>query len=142
METAKKATLFVHLATCNVITLYISSLSWLEFMHVVGSAAWRAQLPAAWQDQYQLHRWQDVSVRQTYLRAMRSWLEHLLMAYSWAEIDLTSTISQQALQYVELYNLDTHDAAHWASAQAAGVLDLASFDKGFLRVDSLHLWTL
>ena len=168
---------FVHLATCNVTTLYISSLSWLEFVHVVSSAEWRAQLPSTWQAQYQLyqlrmdcsataaallapglpwhataygsdqadlilHRWQDAPVRQAYLKAMRAWLEQLLQAYPWAEIDLTSAIAQRALQYVEQYNLDTHDAAHWASAEEAGVMDLASFDRGFRRVDGLHLWTL
>ncbi len=38
------------------------------------------------------------------------------------------------------WNLQATDALHLACAEEAGVMDFASFDRGFRRVDQLILW--
>ena len=136
------ADFLVHLATCGVTTLFISSLSWIEFTHVVTSQRWRDGLPAAIQQQYRLQRWHQAPIRQTYLQAMLAHFQALLASFAWDEIALTVDIRIAALKAVQAYDLDTHDAVHWASAQEAGVPNLASFDQDFGRITGLHLWTL
>jgi predicted nucleic acid-binding protein len=53
---------------------------------------------------------------------------------------LTDQVRLAALQLVSRYNIGPHDAANLASAQFVGVLDLASFDRAYHRVDDLFLW--
>jgi predicted nucleic acid-binding protein len=85
-------------------------------------------------------RWQEPLVRQAYVQAFVNGLNALLAQFSWVEIDLIPQIRTTALQLVAQYNLGGQDAVHLASATWAGVLDVASFDEGFRRVDGLSLW--
>ena len=90
----------VHLATCGVTTLFLSSLSWIEFVHVVTSQRWRDWLPTGLQQQYRLHRWHQAPVRQAYLQGMLSQFQRLLAPFAWNEIALTADIRMNALQVV------------------------------------------
>ena len=58
----------------------------------------------------------------------------------WGQPVITCRARSIALEFVSRYNVGPHDAANLASAQFAGVLDLASFDRGYRRVDGLFLW--
>ncbi len=69
-------------------------------------------------------------------------LNALLSGFNWYEIDVTVDVSVHALQLMAQYTLKGQDATHVACAKAAGVVDLASFDTDFRRVDGLHLWTI
>lgn len=90
--------------------------------------------------EFQFHRWDEPSVRQTYLQWMMRRLESVFEHFPFTEISLTPTVRQLALTNVANYNLGAHDAVHLASAQRPGVLDIASFDRGYERVDDLFLW--
>ncbi len=79
-------------------------------------------------------------MRQRYLTALLGRFEALLNQFGWAEVGITSAVRRRALQYIGQYNLQSQDAMHLACAAEAGVSDLASFDQGFRRVDSLQLW--
>lgn len=120
--------------------VYVSSLSWLGFGHTVMRQNFQARLPAATQQQYALHQWQNRAVREQYLQAMLGLLDRLLAQFAWTEVSLTPSVSREALRLLTNYRLDSHDAAHLASAGAAGVGDLASLDAGYRRVDGLNLW--
>jgi predicted nucleic acid-binding protein len=133
--------LFQHLAACQLTTLYVSPLSWTEFAHVIRTQQFRDGLSTAWQQQYGLARWaQEPAVRPRYLAALVGQLEALLDQIGWAEVAITSDVRRRALQYVYQYNLRSQDAVHLACVAEAGVVDLASFDEGFRRVDNLSLW--
>lgn len=70
-------------------------------------------------------------------------LDRLLTPFSpfeWEEVPLTPGVRARAMQYIPAYSLGAHDAVLVASAMEAGVLDLASLDEGFRRVDGLYLW--
>jgi predicted nucleic acid-binding protein len=121
-------------------TIYLSSLSWLEFTHVVMKEDFRRTLPGEFQARFRLHRWQTPRVRQTYLRFMVSQLTGMLASFDWAEISLTAAIRGAAIEYVASHNLDTHDATHLATARHEGIEHLATLDTTFRRVDGLHLW--
>jgi predicted nucleic acid-binding protein len=135
-----------HLATMGLTTLYVSSLSWLEFGYAVLSATFRAGLADEWQAQYALPHWGQPDIaaahRDAYLTAMVDRALAVLQEFPWVEISLSPDISVHALQLMGQYNLRGQDAGHVACAQAANVVDLGSFDTDFHRVDGLHLWTL
>ena len=137
---ARAAALFVHLAQHALTTLHICSLSWMEFVHVISRQDFRDSLDASWQQQYQLDRWAQPHVRQTYLQALLALMKDLLDQYGWEEMAVTPAVRTRALAHVMTYNLDAQDAVHLASAEAAGVMALASFDRGFRRIDHLYLW--
>jgi len=133
--------LFRHLDACQLTTLYVSPLSWMEFAHVIRTQRFRDGLSPQWQQQYDLARWsQDPAVRQRYLAALLGQFEALLDQFGWAEVVITSDVRRRALQYIAQYNLQSQDAVHLACAAEAGVVDLASLDEGFRRVDNLYLW--
>ena len=79
-------------------------------------------------------------MRTSYLQWFLTAFEQLFGQFEWSEAVLTSGVRAQALQYVADYNLETHDAVHLASAFRHGVIDLASLDEAFRRVDGLNLW--
>ena len=120
--------------------LYISPLLLLEFAHTIRREDFRDKLPPDWHQQHRLHRWDDPQTRQRYLQTWYGLLEGLLAQFEWSEIAVTPAVRTRALGYVSTYNLKPQDAAHLACAHEAGVVDLASFDEGFRRVDGLHLW--
>ena len=138
---ALAARLFQHLDAYQVTPLYVSPLSWTEFVHVIRTQTFRDGLSPQWQQQYDLARWaQDPAIRQRYLVALLGQLEALLDQFGWAEVVITSQVRRRALQYIVQYNLQSQDAMLLACAAEAGVMDLASFDQGFRRVDNLYLW--
>jgi predicted nucleic acid-binding protein len=69
-------------------------------------------------------------------------LQGLLDNFAWYEIGVTADVRVHALQLMVQFQLKGLDATHVACAQAANVLDLASFDRDLRRVDGLHLWTV
>ena len=130
------------LAECGLTTIYLSSLSWMEFCHVVTRKRFRDGLEPEVQAQFRLTLWDDEeSVRRNYLGVLLEDLNALLEQFEWNEISVTPAVRQVASELVASYRLDGQDATHVACAMEAGVLDLASFDEGFLRVDGLHVWT-
>jgi predicted nucleic acid-binding protein len=130
----------VHLQSYHLTSIYLSSLSWLEIVNAVRRLNFRNALPAEWQQEYQLNRWQNPWVRQRYFQAWLGLLDGLLAQFEWIELAITPAVRVRALDYVSIYNLKPQDAAHLACANNAGVVDLASFDEDFRRVDGLHLW--
>jgi predicted nucleic acid-binding protein len=128
------------LARNGLTALYISPLTWFEFAHTIRRQDFRDKLPPGWWQQYRLHRWEDPRIRQQYLEDWYGLFEGLLAQFGWSEVVITPAVRVRALGYVSTYNLKPQDAAHLACAFEEGVADLASFDEGFRRVDSLHLW--
>jgi predicted nucleic acid-binding protein len=120
--------------------VYVSSLSWLEFTHVITREGFRTGLAAELQQRFRLHRWAEPLVRQRYVQALLRNFEDLLEAFVWSEVSLTPQIRVTATQYVAQYNLGSQDAVHLASATETGVFDIASLDRGFRRVDGIDLW--
>jgi len=132
-------TLFRRLAETGTV-LYLSSLSWIEFAHVVSRERFRQRLTAAERRQYGLDRWESSETRQAYLGALSGAVQGMLDYFRWEEIPLNTDVRVLALDYMARYALGRHDAAHLASATYAQVSDLASFDEAFRRVDGLALW--
>jgi predicted nucleic acid-binding protein len=125
----------------GVTTLYLSSLAWLEYAHVIMRPDFRSQLAAELQRQFDFDRWeQDAAVRQRYFGHSIQVLNDFLDQFGWVEVSLTDQVRAAALQMMGQYNVGAHDAVHLASAQFAGVADLASFDRGYRRVDGVFLW--
>lgn len=121
-------------------TIYLSSLSWTEFVHAIRKESFRTSLPPELQDQLSVARWQDSRVRGEYLDFFLSLFQRLIDHFDWAEVPVTSTIRRRAVDLIKQFNLGTQDAIHVASAFEADVVDLASFDEGYRRVDGLVLW--
>jgi predicted nucleic acid-binding protein len=89
---------------------------------------------------FRLDHWQEPAVRRAWTAHLLGNFEILLSQCDWAEIALTPAIRAAAIDLIAEYNLNTHDAVHLASAREAGVVNLASLDRGYRRVDGLHLW--
>jgi predicted nucleic acid-binding protein len=129
------------LAASTATTLYLSSLSWLEFAHVVTRQDFRDALPASWQRRHHLARWEGPpAVRRAYVEAIRDELRALLDGFAWVELPLTTAVRTLAIEYFHRFGINVQDAAHLASAALAGVTQVASFDVQFRRDDGLHLW--
>ncbi len=64
----------------------------------------------------------------------------MLTPFVWYEVSVTPDVRRRALQHMMRWNLQATDALHLACAEEAGVMDFASFDRGFRRVDQLILW--
>jgi predicted nucleic acid-binding protein len=120
--------------------IYVSSLAWMEFAYVIARQDFRSRLPSEVAQQFQLERWQRQRVRRAYLDAQLSLFQQFLDQFTWVEVPLTSDVRTTALDIVKELNLDPHDAVHLASATLNGVLDLASLDRAYRRVDGLSLW--
>ena len=132
----------LQIAAAEMTTLYVSSLTWLEFGNAVLRADFRAGLAADVQRQYGLDDWGTAEVRDDYLAAMLNRLHALLSGFDRYEVSVTLDVSIHALQLMGQHALRWQDAAHVACAQAVGVVDVVSFDRVFRRVDGLHLWTV
>jgi predicted nucleic acid-binding protein len=125
----------------GITTLYVSSLVWLEYAHVITRPAFRSALPEHTQREFAFEHWEnDPAVRQRYFEYSINLLNEFLDQIGWVEVSLTDQVRAAALQFIGQYNMGSHDAANVASAQFAGVIDLASFDQGYRRVDGLFLW--
>lgn len=55
-------------------------------------------------------------------------------------IPLTDQVWHVAALLIAMYNLKMHDATYLATASLAEMVDMASFDRGYRRVDRLFLW--
>jgi predicted nucleic acid-binding protein len=138
---AAASAFLVNVADAERTRLYVSTLVWIEFAHVVMQPRFHQGLPPDVQAAYSLAHWDLASVRDAYLTAMLERLQDLLEAFGWYEIEVTADIRVHALQLMAQYDLDGHDATHVASAQAAKLTDVVSFDSDFRRVDGLILWS-
>lgn len=121
-------------------TVYLSSILWIEFAHVIRRTDFRESLADDLRESLRLHEWDRPQVRQSYLRTLVGSLEALLEHFTWVEIPLTPEVRTVAIEYISRYNVGSQDAAHLASATVAGVVDLASLDRSFRRIDGLTLW--
>jgi predicted nucleic acid-binding protein len=120
--------------------IFLSSLVWVEFSHVVVRERFRTRLFAERARQFDLAHWDQPEVRELYLESLLSDLEALLVQFGWTEIPLTRAVRQLATRNIVRYNLGPHDAVHLASATEAGITNFASLDRGYRRVEGLHLW--
>jgi predicted nucleic acid-binding protein len=136
----RAAMLLVRMAAGGGMRVIISSLTWIEFLNVITRPMFRDALPSDLRQRLRLGRWHDAMVRQTYVRAMLARFEGLLAQFDYAEIPMTISIRNAAIQLAIAHNLRAQDAVHLASAQHSGVSHLASFDEAFRRVDGIHLW--
>jgi predicted nucleic acid-binding protein len=132
----------IQIAAAGMTTLYVSSLTWLEFGNAVLRADFRAGLAADLQREYRLDDWGAADVRDDYLAAMLNRLYALLSGFDRYDVAVTLDVSVHALQLMGQHGLRWQDAAHVACAQAVGVVDVVSFDSAFRRVDGLYLWTV
>lgn len=121
-------------------TLYVSSLTWIEFENVILKPQFRARLPREWHQRFGLARWQDATIRRAYIEFMLGIFDDALASFTWNEIPLTPDIRRRAARDIADHNVRPHDAVHLASATAVGVADFASLDEAFRRVDRLLLW--
>jgi len=120
--------------------LYLSSLSWMEYLNVVIKERFRQRLPGGVAQQLRLIQWQNASIRRSYSEFMLAAFDTALAEFTTEEVALTPAVRRAAMGLVGDYDLRPHDAVHLASAFAAGCFDLASFDQAFRRVDGLVLW--
>jgi predicted nucleic acid-binding protein len=121
-------------------TLFVSSLTWMEFVNVVIKDRFRANLPDSLRSQLNLDRWQRSSVRRQYLDLLLQRLKELLDQFPWREVWLTPEVRELAVHDILNFNLRPLDAVMRASATYVGVSDFASFDEAYRRVDGLTLW--
>jgi predicted nucleic acid-binding protein len=137
---ARCAAFMRHVASGARTMLYISSLSWLEFIHTITRERFREIASAELRQRFRLDHWDEASVRRAYVAQLTSDFEVLLSQCDWTEVWLTPAIRADAIDMIATYNLNTHDAVHLATMRDMGVVHLASLDRGFRRVDGLHLW--
>lgn len=120
--------------------LYVSSLCWIEFANVIMKERLRASLSEEARRRFRLRQWQDAAVREAYLQSMLEAFDTMLAQFAWSEITLAPAVRQRANRYIARYRLSAHDAVHAASAEYAGVTDLAALDEAYRRVDGIVLW--
>jgi predicted nucleic acid-binding protein len=128
------------LAEDGHVTLVLSTLSWIECTHVVSRQNFCDRLPADFRQQFRLEQWDQPLVRQVYLQMLGGLFEALLAQYDIVEVPVTGEARALAVQYVAQYGLRGQDAVHLASAIQEGVLDMASLDATYRRVEGLVLW--
>ncbi|MFN8634933.1 MAG: type II toxin-antitoxin system VapC family toxin [Chloroflexota bacterium] len=121
-------------------TLYVSSLSWLEVAHVITRPGFREALPDELQRRYRIGRWQRPDIRRAYIDGLLGDFESVLGQFAWVEVPLTPMVRRLTTRFMAEYGLGSQDAAHLASAAQEGVVDFASLDVAFRRVDDLDLW--
>lgn len=128
------------LMEAGLTTLYLSSLVWNEFIHTIRRESFRAALTADIDKSFDLARWEAPFVRERYLSFYHEALDDILDNFDWFEVPFDGQVRTEAFRLIVQYNLGSQDAVHLASANLAGVLDLASFDRQFRRIDGLYLW--
>lgn len=121
-------------------TLYMSSLSWLEFIHTITRQRFRDIADDDLRRRFRLDRWEDPPIRQAYIAYMTESFTAFLDQCDWAEVDLTPAIRAEAIRLLAAYNLNAHDAVHLATARDVAAADFVSLDRGYRRVETLHLW--
>lgn len=122
-------------------TVYVSAITWLEYLNVIKGDAFRQRLPVEMRQHYSLERWQEKSVRASYFTDLLDDFEQLFRQFKeLIEISLVPEVRIAAIGYAVEYDLRRLDAVHLASAIKMGIFDFASLDGSFRRVDNLHLW--
>jgi predicted nucleic acid-binding protein len=101
-------------------TVYVSPLSWTEYLHIVTMERVRATLPPPLHRAFRLSEWQQPSVRQTFMQTMLGLLDRLLDQFPAADISITRDTRRLATDYMIRYNLKSQDAMHLACATLAG----------------------
>lgn len=127
-------------AASHTTEIFLSSLTWMEFASAVAKERFRAGLPEELQRNLALRWWQRRPVRRRYLEFLLQRLQDTLDQFQWNEVSLTPEVRTLAIEGIMQFNLRSHDAVVHASAEWAGVTDLASFDEAYRRVDGFVLW--
>lgn len=128
---------FCNLLIADGATVYISELVRLEFSNsyrrLIGS------LPPDVFREHGLRRWdKSATVRQRWLDRGKESLEDLVLRFERTlEVQLTRELIDEAHRLMGSHNLQSYDAAHVATAIAAGATDLAAVDGHFERADGL-----
>jgi len=136
----RRASTFLEGLLAHDTMLCLSSITWVEYAHVLTRDDFRRRLPQEIRQRFQLDGWSDPAVRQQYLQEHVRALEELLAQFEWLEVFPLAEVRRAALALMAQYNLDGQDAIHLASASSQGVVDFASFDHVYRRVDELILW--
>lgn len=88
---------------------------------------------------WRLHRWGDLQdVRENwYEHCIRSY-EHLLGQFNESiEVSISREIIANVLDIMTVFQLDSYDAIHAATALATGTRALATMDSDFVRLSSI-----
>lgn len=120
--------------------IYLSTVSWVEIIHRATREQYRLSLPPSIRQQYRLDQWHSQDVRNQYIQELIQTVEDILAPFEWVEISVTPDIFRVAAQLMGQYNLEGQDAIHLACMQSLGIMDIASFDKKFRRVEGIYLW--
>jgi predicted nucleic acid-binding protein len=91
----------------------------------------------SWSQTSQAAIWPD---RITAFRTADDQLEELLASFRRRRIAISRRLMSAASRLVAIFNLKAHGALVLAVAQELGILDIASFDRGFRHVDGIELW--
>lgn len=67
-------------------------------------------------------------------------LDDALGQFQVVEVPVAPGVRRLAASYMAAYGMGSQDAVHLASAAQDGVLDFASLDGVYRRVDDLDLW--
>ncbi|MBI2755225.1 MAG: type II toxin-antitoxin system VapC family toxin [Chloroflexi bacterium] len=121
-------------------TLYLSSYSWIEYLHVVSRKSFRDRLDPVLRTHLSVDRWIERGVREAYVRYFASLLTDTLQAFAWVSVAVNTAVAVQAIEEMAEHNLAGGDATHLGAMQVSGVHDLASLDAQYRRVDWLYLW--
>lgn len=120
--------------------LYLSTVSWMEIVHRATREQYRLSLPPQVQQEHRFHQWDRPDVRHGYIQAIIEMIEDILAPFEWTEISVTPDIFRAAAQFMGQYNFEGQDAIHLACMQSVGIVDIASFDRKFRRVEWLYVW--
>lgn len=85
------------IASTLVTRVKISTVSWLEYTNVIVLERFRASLTPEVRAQFQLDRWRDQTVRQTYLTEAVRRLDALFAQLSFEEVSLTPAIRAESV---------------------------------------------
>jgi predicted nucleic acid-binding protein len=66
-------------------TLYVSSLSWLEFAHVISRPGFRDELADDLQRRFRIGRWERSEIRRGYFEGLLGELEAVLDHFAWVK---------------------------------------------------------
>ena len=97
--------LFNLLLQRGVTTLFLSALSWLEFLHVFSREDFRRLLPTAFAHLRAVERWKSPEARQAYYQFVLDAFSDLLSPFAWEEVLITEEVRAGAVQLMGTYNL-------------------------------------
>lgn len=124
----------------NDAIVFVSELARVELGHAVKAIA---NDPAAITERerrkWRLHRWGDLQP------VRKDWYEHCFANYdvllaqftSAEEVALNRSIIESAVDLMAVFQIDSNDAIHAATALAVGASSLATLDADFLKLASI-----